>query len=417
MRKTYIFLTPTICNIGGAQLYIRNKLLFLKKEGWNVNVISAEVGNVPIMELREYDMRCPEIIYKFFLYTKTDRNKTLDVLISMVDSKDCKIIIESNSIAISTWGEVLSKRINAKHIVYLIDENITVSNWGIWNFLDFKDDRGELASIYPISYNGGNKLKKKSIVKVPPKLLAQASQSVEADIDSPYIGKINKEQYDYVIGFFSRLLKPFVIPAFYDIKKYTEFYRNKQFFLLVIGDDNVPQTNYIYEMFRGQQNVNLIITGRLYPVPISLLDLCDVFVGSAGCAKVCQRSGVPTISYDAKDHRPIGVLGYTTANGVYREKGSGVPDFKDLLDEILIYKKYPRYASNYLKNLPEYKDHIEFIKKSGVDKDYYEINSILPESNLERSMHYILRVNGYRGLCKAISKYKKFRRIFHKLRG
>ena len=40
--KTYIIFTTQVTTMGGAQMYIRNKVLYLKDKGWETGVIKTE---------------------------------------------------------------------------------------------------------------------------------------------------------------------------------------------------------------------------------------------------------------------------------------------------------------------------------------------------------------------------------------
>lgn len=405
--KKYVFLTGTVSNIGGMQLYIRNKMLYLRGIGWDVDIISAESFNVLIPDLMIFNKSCRELMYKKYLFLKSRQETVLEKLSGYINKKDDdELYIESTSVTLSTWGESLSEFLGAKHLVYLVDESINISNRGIKQFLEFKHQRRELASIYPLNFVGKCYTNEKSPIEVPVKLIAQAS-FVEADIDSPFLEFIKKDDHDFVVGFFSRLVKPFVKPALNGIREYFNNYKSKRFLLLVIGDNNIPETIEIEQMFQSLAHVKVIITGRLYPVPTRLLELCDVFISSAGCSNVCRRSGVPTISYDAIDHQPIGVLGYTTESGVYRPKGEKVPCLRELLDQILFEKKYPRSTSHYLTEFPDYKEHIDFIENSCKTKDYFNINTIRPDSCLEYLMKFVLILFGFKNFCRLAKKYKK----------
>ena len=52
--KKYIIITPTINNMGGAQMYVRNKVLYCREEGWETLVIAGQGDNILIPELMEF---------------------------------------------------------------------------------------------------------------------------------------------------------------------------------------------------------------------------------------------------------------------------------------------------------------------------------------------------------------------------
>ena len=57
-----MFITNSIRNMGGAQMYIRNKVVFLKQHGWAPTVFFFNAGDVLIPELKEFiNNRIPEL--------------------------------------------------------------------------------------------------------------------------------------------------------------------------------------------------------------------------------------------------------------------------------------------------------------------------------------------------------------------
>ena len=67
--KRYIFIIPSICNIGGAQLYLVNKMHYLKEKGWDVNVIYARKDIILIKELTQFEANSyPYLDYSIMYY-------------------------------------------------------------------------------------------------------------------------------------------------------------------------------------------------------------------------------------------------------------------------------------------------------------------------------------------------------------
>ena len=56
--KKYVFLTTSIRNVGGAQLYISRKLDYLKENGWDVDVFFYNDGKVVIPNLECFKDNC-----------------------------------------------------------------------------------------------------------------------------------------------------------------------------------------------------------------------------------------------------------------------------------------------------------------------------------------------------------------------
>ena len=46
----YVFITPTIMDIGGAQKYVYSKTCFLKKQGFSVFIITSFIKNMDVQK-------------------------------------------------------------------------------------------------------------------------------------------------------------------------------------------------------------------------------------------------------------------------------------------------------------------------------------------------------------------------------
>lgn len=139
--NTYIFLVRTISRIGGAELYLSSKIKFLEENGWHCHVFFHEESNdVLIPDLKKYipnynfDLRIPiaNVSHK-------SRNTTINNIKNVSHlSKDDKIIIESFTLRVATWGEYIAKEFNAKHFIYYIDEHISPQTVQMDDFIHFK---------------------------------------------------------------------------------------------------------------------------------------------------------------------------------------------------------------------------------------------------------------------------------------
>lgn len=400
--KKYIIMISSLSNMGGAQMYIRNKLLYLREHGWETTIIAGRAENIVIPELREFKDTVPELEYRSYLFSKRVQTEALNKLKSIVKDKEYKrIVVESTSIEVSTWAEILAKETSARHFIFLLQEHNYVKNKGLRNFYVFKHKRRELASItdkslvsmfsefYPIN-------SRESYV------LPAYSTNVEADVDCDILEKIDKSKYDFIVGAFSRLDKPFALHAVDDFCKYARTHLDKRFFFLWIGDAPAGSSEIekIKEMVCQLTNVDLLITGYLLPVPTRLFEICDVFMSSSGSCWPCKRSGVPTISYDGNDFKPIGVLGWTTTNSLFRGENEPPLNLSDLLDEVLVIKRFPRQDPSYNSDLPDFKEHMEFLEKMAPSHSYYEIQKLHLETSSDFKVAIGLRVLGPRGYFK-----------------
>ena len=399
--KKYIIITPCVTNMGGAQMYIRNKYTYMQKKGWDVDIITAQKGHIYISDLQKFNFVIPELNFNVYLYPKSKREKILRTITERIITHPYdEIIIESTCGSESTWAEVLAKKIGAKHLFYNLQEQDSYQSKNMQDFLCFKYDRRELAGINAKSlYNFF--LPFHPISEEQSYYLLAYCNNVEEDISSPLLDKIDTSKYNHIIGCLTRLDKPFVESALNDFISYVNTNSEKKYLLLLIGGapEESSYVQNIQNMFKAIHNVDLIITGYIFPVPIKLLDICNAFFTSAGSARVCMRSGIPTISYDANDYRPIGILGRTTNNSLMRAENEPIQDFSKLMDDILernIYAKEPRTN---IPNEPDFSSHDEFLASMSKENAYYNFDRV-PLDHSERKLSMALRLIGAENYAK-----------------
>ena len=124
--KTYIFLTNSIGGISGGPIYVCNKLVYLIEQGWNVVVFDSTGltnAKVVVRELRRFEKnRLPELFYYPSWFNKWQRDKVIKYICDKIpNSEEC--IIESNSFILGAWGEILAKKLSAKHLLFSIGEH------------------------------------------------------------------------------------------------------------------------------------------------------------------------------------------------------------------------------------------------------------------------------------------------------
>jgi hypothetical protein len=382
--------------MGGAQMYFRNKMLYLREHGWTVDIICGMSKNVIIPELREFKNLIPELLFPQYYYSAKCQKKTIKKLAEIInDDTYEEIVIESSIIHCATWAETVANKIGAKHLIFLLQEQNNVTNKKLQDFFVFKYSRRELAGIT------ANSLKEMfrefhSLDGRESYSLTAHCNNVEADVPCELLAQIDRNKYDYIIGALSRLNKPFVPHAVSDICAYATSHPDKRYLLLWIGDAPAgsPELTTVRRMVCDSPNIELVITGYLLPVPFKLLEFCDVFISSSGSSRPCMRSGVPTITYDGNDYRPIGILGRTTNHSLFRDHDEPPKDLYHLLDDVLVYKKYAKTPPNYNSGLPDFKTHLDFLSQSSTEKDYFDFKTLSPTGFMERRICFMLSLIG-----------------------
>lgn len=397
MMKKYVFLAPNIANMGGAQMYIRNKVLYLKDKGWETDVITEWDGVPAIEELKQFKIKVPEIAFDIYCYSRRRRKKVVSHLSQLIKNKDYEeIVIESTCIQECTWAEEVAKEIGAKNFCFLLQEDNYVTNSGMQQFFSFKHKRRELVGIADTSlsdmFASFQPLAKEDSYRLP-----AYCNNVEADVEHSLIKIVENSNEDIVVGTLSRLDKPFVMPAIKEFCVYANKHKEKKFLYLLMGGapegSSIPNDIQAY-VSSYAKNVELVMVGYLYPVPTRLLELCDVLFTSAGSCWACMRSGVPTISIDGNDFSPIGILGRTTQNTLFRGDSEPRLDFSTLMDEILVKRKYIKEEPNYKSGLPDFQSHMDFLASSSQDKVYFDMDSLKVEGRSDRILKWALAIIG-----------------------
>ncbi|MFW6008656.1 MAG: hypothetical protein ACOCP8_05250 [archaeon] len=392
--KKYIILTNTIGRIGGAQIYSRNKKIFLEEKGWEVEIISFIKGNIYIEDLKEYDKNViGELRHPPSLFTKVKKEKIISKIVGDSDYCDyIETIVESHTINLSLWGELIAERIEGQHIAYILTEEFGNLNKDKLQFLDFKHKRKELAGIVEKSlellFMGYKKLKKKE------KYFLKAScTNVVDDVEDTIIKKI--ERKDINIACITRLDKKYVIPLIDGIIDFANDNKDKSIqFVFIGGGYNEKKIDIIKDKVKKIGNLDIFITGFLYPIPRNIFKKFDLFIGVSGSAKVSAREGVLTLGVDYKTAKPISLVRYGS-NTLYADNSSSI-SLKEKLNQILIYEKKieteiinSKFPENNFKK--KYKTHMKFINKSSKKKLYYDINNIKATKKdiLKRAVYFI----------------------------
>lgn len=333
--KRYIFLTTTVRNVGGAQLYISRKKEWLESLGWVVDVYFYNEGDVKIQGLKKYQSNCiKELSLPHYVLNTTCLNKIADKLRSV--SKEIYTIIESHTINLTLIGEEIAKIINAKHLAYWLSESFPAECLRYKNFFERKLEDNSLFGITDRSipdFLGYNNLTKNRGL-----LAVGCFQSIVENIEFPFINNIKPVSYNILC--LGRLDKPYVEYMITKIIVFVRKYINKDFNLIFVGSSaDISIETRIKDRISVLSNVNSYFLGYMFPIPKQLLQIADVVISSSGSALVAYRENIKTITIDANDWEPLGVLGFTTKNVLFREN-EPKQKLEDLLENILIENKY-----------------------------------------------------------------------------
>ena len=376
-KKNYIIIGALGGYISGAPIYYRNKALYMKSKGWNVYCVSCRGGKVYVDGLDQFIVGIfPEMVQKPYLLSRKRLRKIIHEIISCIPDTDHETVIETGTFFTAYWGELLAREIGARHTVVYLDEH----NQGIYNqqssFFRFKYEREELACIsaeaYKDIFSPFWQYDEKRAYTLP----CYCTNSLE-DIPSPIIADVKKA--DCTIGYIGRLEKDAFRALADGVEMFAAQYPTKTIALNCFGDyDNQGASARLKEKLSSHPNIQLYISGFLFPIPKKAIGKCDLCFGSAGSVSVAVKANVPTISMNVYSNLPNGfridakdVFLLTQCPGCSSVSdylkvfflGGFRPEMKvyDLQEDELMFKKL---LSEHLTFLNRAMEH---------DKDYYNV--------------------------------------------
>jgi hypothetical protein len=391
MNRVYVFMSMSICNIGGAQQYLFNKVNYLENKGFRVIVFSGMTREILIHGLKKYrDCIIPAIMYCPFFFKKNELTRTINKIKNRIGDFD-KCYIESSGINVAAWAEILAKHLNCKHFIFNVQELHCYSKTQI-DFLKFKYSQHELSGILsdsiPLMLN-----EKKEIIDDSAVWRAYCN-NVVYDVEDSISNNID---WDNSISFGSigRLAKDYQLPLVKSCVNYASLYPNKNFNLIMIGG---PKDNKlvrkIYKIVNEIGNIKLYVTGYLYPIPRSLIRRINVFLSTSGSALVSYKERIPTIKLHPVSGKPAGIMGYSFDNekdSMYNELDNTTNE--ELISDILENKVPIQYSSKILDEYDlimkeEFKRQLDFITQNVIE--FYNVNTILPSESGIKWFLYLL---------------------------
>src|SRR5690606_19178857 len=124
--------------------------LFLESLGWSVVLFSRVSGDVVVQELKNREINILKMLkYPPSFYCSLVRNKIVErmhetIVNDLHDSefsKHNRLIVESHTLTLSLWGELLAEKMRCKHIVFLLEEKFRGLTKTQLEYLDFKHKR------------------------------------------------------------------------------------------------------------------------------------------------------------------------------------------------------------------------------------------------------------------------------------
>lgn len=336
--KIYIILTNTMGGVSGGSGYANNKSRFIQDKGWNVVVIdSYGLKGLPVVldNLKPFAKnRFSELFYPPSLFSSPQVKNTINKLCALVDRSAEQIVVESNTVVLSLWGELFARELKAKHLVFIIGEAKKIDSLDLFDFYKFKYEHNEIFSIkkemfellfspYMNISDAGNRYWSANCAIPPQEVELSSLDTIEkADFNIVVFGRYK--------GFF-----PFMIN---ELCMFANSQRGKTINLIFFGETALDSFK---KQLAAETNMNCHYFASQVPVPKSLFRLADVVIAASGCANVSFSQGAKTISMDVFSHRPIGLMGYTTISTVTASANDNEDmSLYQLLEELLVKRNF-----------------------------------------------------------------------------
>lgn len=377
--KKYIILTPSIGDMGGAQMYTANKVEFLRENGWDVAVYySLPYKKLLIDKLKEYDANYLTDMQYGIQYLPTKRkSKVLATICHNAHSYE-EVIIETQLVALAGWGEMIAKRTEGRHVVNFLEEHPHALSCREARYFEFKLKRREILNATEVS------LKRLFGVYYKEEYLQYEHKSgffcsnvvSDTSFDNSSIALA-----DFNVLTIGRLDKPYIETLVLELKKFSKDHSQNSFnFHFVGGSNSGSMEKQIEQEFDSVENVNLYMYGFVYPIPSGLIELADVAVASANSILVTAERGCPTICIDMADYGGIGIYGYTTTNKFKRTTEPFVP-ISELMENVLIKKsigadKKEGTAKDSVRIKSQMEESVSYIKSMEEKKEYFDEKEI-----------------------------------------
>lgn len=331
-KGTYIILTNTLGGTTGGVRYVANKYRWLVSQGWKVFLFSSTgQHNAPIVldELMPFN-NCgiKELYYYPNWINRKRRSRVINRVLSYIPEGKT-VVIESNTSQTSIWGELIAQKANAKHIVFLIGENVKADNQQMADFFYFKYQRNELFTINEVAFM--NLLSDYYTITDAKNHYWNANVDVSVkELSNDIIDHLPKAEY--TISHFGRYKNyfPYMIS---EIAKFARSNKESKINFIFFGNVNKSLIDL------NEDNVSVYFIEEQVYLPKSFFEVSDSIIATAGCALIAYRQGNFVVSMDVVRNKPLGVLGITTECRSFSD--AECPEgLCSILNDILVENKY-----------------------------------------------------------------------------
>lgn len=373
-------MTSGIYNLGGVELYLKEKCLWLKAHGYEVHIFSYlfSKDEYLVKELNEYrNENLHQLAYTPYECGSFNSTFIIHKIKSIIGSNRNyeKTIIESHSGNMAMWGELLAKKTNGKHIFYALHEEFGDSSYfKKRDFFIFKIKQGDL-------YCGkhAEDLLVRNILNIKdinPKTIRIFYNPI-SDIDDDRLKDLKR--HDYNICYIGRTSKAYFPSILKGIEGFSKKHKESSVQCIVVGEIGTF-ADTINRMANSNKNLSFYTPGNMFPISKKLFEFCDVVCASAGSARAAVYEGVPVVIPDIDNYMANGIYGYDTMQSVAKDPNVEQVSILSALENVLIKKTYKSFPFRLTKQpTPDecYLPFINEIEAGFYKKQYYPKRKIL----------------------------------------
>jgi len=419
--------TPRVSGMGGAQLYALRRIQFLKKKGIHAMLLVTDDTNF-ILEKQFGDVSIlvrKDLAKPVFYYSDQNLDKIIHSICSDLHIFSQNLVLESHSLRLSIWCELIASRLKCKHIIYPLNET-SITSWEfnpVKDFFIWKQVRTELlgASKPSLRVILGRYYRESKAVYInigfdPNEITAISCPNI--------LGHFDKDSFK--IGTISRLSKPYIEVLLNEVRWVAANNPLVRFTFIVAGDDvDRKIRKKLTKKYPSTPNMSILFTGYLNPLGKDFFQGLDIYIGMATSVINSAALKCASITVDPITSLSAGFFGITSKDTMFASKEELRP-IRYWLQKVITNSSLIEEAriAGHKHFLEEYNNEScmtliqSLIGQSSRTKDYFSFNKGYTSSFLLKK-YFILEGSRFYSLLReftgVVFPYNRIRSIFQRL--